>query len=391
VLGQGLDASKSCHLAIGSYCQIHEETLPRNSASVPCTVDAIALCAVNNLQGSYLFLRLDTWRCVDRCSWTELPMPQHVIKAIEAKALSEASPKQQKKMFTFRRRNRSVITSLQSIDSHLLADLRPPDEGAVSNNDDSDLSSDNNQHDDTSHSSQNIDSPSISSSSSSYDSTSVSPDSSHTSGSENISFDPTTTTNDEPSVTPNSISVDNDDDISYDSQSIPDNTNIDSRSASDTNSMLDTVINDISSANEIDATVNDAMESESDETSSDDEENKFLRFAVNPEISESNVIEMEPDKSRPGTSTYNLRKRNPPHGHNFHTFNVEPANPTVSPYNFNGRYGFVMTQMTAREGLRRFGERAAEALVQEWIQLNKKMYFKAYLSRMSPPSKNQKL
>jgi hypothetical protein len=112
VLGQALDASKSCHLAIGSYCQIHEETLPRNSVSVPRTVDAIALCPINNLQGSYLFLRLDTWRRVDRRSWNELPMPSHIIDAIEKKALSEASPAQQKKAFTFRRRNHSVITSL---------------------------------------------------------------------------------------------------------------------------------------------------------------------------------------------------------------------------------------------------------------------------------------
>jgi hypothetical protein len=357
VLGQAFDASKSCRLAIGSYCQIHEEELPRNSASIPRTVDAIALRAINNLQGSYLFLRLDTWRRVDRRSWTELPMPQHIIDAIEAKALSEATPAQQKKAFTFRRRNRSVITSLQSIDSHLLADLRPLDEGAETSddNDDIDINQDDTGSQATSSSGSSSNDPPSS------PSTSASPDD------HDISFDNTTVNN--PS---SDINIDNEDDISYESNTSSDGPTTDSRSADDASrsaddatSTLDAVVADIST----DSTNGDGT------SSSDEDENEFLRFAVNPEISDSNLIEMEPDEERPGTTRYNLRKRNPPHGHNFHSTNIDPISPTISPYNFNGRYGFAMTQMTAREGLRRFGERAAEALVKEWVQLNDKGVF----------------
>jgi hypothetical protein len=266
-----------------------------------------------------------------------------------------------------------------------LADLRPPDEGAETT--DANLNTTDN---DTSHQPDDNDSQSLSSSSSedlppssSDESQSVSPDSSNN----DISFDKTAITDNTQVHSNHELhNPDSDNDISYNNSNdqsgspnesrsvIANNITTDvsddnSRSASDVNSTLDAVIADLSN-------ISDASSHHDDTSSSNEDDNEFLHYAVNPEISDSNLIEMEPDETRPGTSKYNLRKRTLPHGHNFYTSDIKPLNPTVSPYIFNGRYVFAMMQMTAKEGLRRFGEQAAEALIKEWIQLDEKDVFK---------------
>jgi hypothetical protein len=56
----------------------------------------------------------------------------------------------------------------------------------------------------------------------------------------------------------------------------------------------------------------------------------------------------------------------------------EPMTP-VDPHDFNNRYGYafhvIMTQMSAKKGLKLHGEKAAEAIVNEFQQLHDKQVF----------------
>jgi hypothetical protein len=86
VIGTQLDVNVHCRLEFGTYCQIHEEPTPSNNVNLPRTLDAIALRPIGNLQGGYYFLCLTTWRVLARRNWTPLPLPQHVLDLLHAKA-----------------------------------------------------------------------------------------------------------------------------------------------------------------------------------------------------------------------------------------------------------------------------------------------------------------
>ena len=66
----------------------HDEPDPSNTLT-PRTSAAIALCPENNLQSSYLFLNLTTWKVVARRSWTEVPMSQLIIDQVNEKGREE--------------------------------------------------------------------------------------------------------------------------------------------------------------------------------------------------------------------------------------------------------------------------------------------------------------
>ena len=59
-------------------------------------------------------------------------MPDSVIQQIEQKALSSTTVTPD---FTFKRRDRTILTSLSHQDSHLLSSLLPEDEGAIASSD----------------------------------------------------------------------------------------------------------------------------------------------------------------------------------------------------------------------------------------------------------------
>ena len=102
---------------------------------------------------------------------------------------------------------------------------------------------------------------------------------------------------------------------------------------------------------------------------------------INPEITEENIVVNEVD-NRPSTQRYAMRSQVEPkvqyhfsskYGftfaqfiHNMKSNIVEPKAPSI----FSSRFGLAFTQISAREGLRRFGERAANALITEWLQLD---------------------
>lgn len=86
--GRKLDYSIECKLAFGDYVQVHEENSPSNTMKER-TIGAIALGSSGNLQGSYDFLSLSTWKVIKRRSFTQLPVPSIVIEVINAKAEEE--------------------------------------------------------------------------------------------------------------------------------------------------------------------------------------------------------------------------------------------------------------------------------------------------------------
>jgi hypothetical protein len=78
--GEVLDFKKFS-LPFGSYCQVHEEKLPRNSL-VGRTLGAISLGPSGNAQGGHRFFTLNTSRVITRRSWDAIPMPQSVVDRV---------------------------------------------------------------------------------------------------------------------------------------------------------------------------------------------------------------------------------------------------------------------------------------------------------------------
>ena len=93
------------------------------------------------------------------------------------------------------------------------------------------------------------------------------------------------------------------------------------------------------------------------------------------------------EEDRSGTKSYYLRPRVDPQRNKkdpnliFQTYahfkNLEVRNfiPPRHRGDYNGRFAFAFTQMSAREGIKRFQEKAIEALITEWKQLDEKQVF----------------
>ena len=79
--GRRLNFKKDLALALGDYCQIHEEDTPRNSMKAR-TQGAICLGPTGSDQGGYKFLTLKHGTKVTRRSWTKIPMPDGVIDRV---------------------------------------------------------------------------------------------------------------------------------------------------------------------------------------------------------------------------------------------------------------------------------------------------------------------
>ena len=66
-------------LPFGSYCQVQEDTAPRNSLAAR-TQGAVSLGPSGNLQHAQRFLSLTTGEVITRYAWDVLPMPNGVIE-----------------------------------------------------------------------------------------------------------------------------------------------------------------------------------------------------------------------------------------------------------------------------------------------------------------------
>ena len=76
------DYNLHCKVPLGSYCQVHKETIPTNTYT-PHIIGAICLGPSGNIQGDYDFFPLSTGRIVKRRVFTELPMPTEFIHLID--------------------------------------------------------------------------------------------------------------------------------------------------------------------------------------------------------------------------------------------------------------------------------------------------------------------
>ena len=80
IVGTNLSYQQHCRCLFGSYVQTHKET--DNNTDKVRTLDAICLGPTGNSQGTYKFLNLSTGKQIHRRKWTELPVPDWVIKRV---------------------------------------------------------------------------------------------------------------------------------------------------------------------------------------------------------------------------------------------------------------------------------------------------------------------
>jgi hypothetical protein len=78
-----LDYKMHCRMLPGTYCEVHDEPTPTNTMAWQ-TNECIALGPMGNLQGSIKFYCLTTGRVLKRRSFTPMPMPDWVIKQVDA-------------------------------------------------------------------------------------------------------------------------------------------------------------------------------------------------------------------------------------------------------------------------------------------------------------------
>jgi hypothetical protein len=104
--GETLDYKKHLCLQIGQYCQVHEETHPRNGMN-PRVKGAIALGPSGNIQGGYKFMTLNTGQKIVRRNWDVVPMPDMVIDRVNALG------KEQPELLTFTDRHGRLIGDIE--------------------------------------------------------------------------------------------------------------------------------------------------------------------------------------------------------------------------------------------------------------------------------------
>ena len=336
ITGQVLDALTNCCLPFASFCHIKYHAEPRNDTETARTVDALALRPTGNAQGGYFFMRLDTWKRVSRHHWVELPMSDETIALVNAQGRTQSPPDD---AFIFKRNDKSFLTSLAVSDSHLLHDITR-DEGADINNDtppNANVENDENENDNASL---------------------ISDDDIDDNVHNPPQLDPHTRVEDTSTPPPIrdtdsllSYSDDNSDDIS-----ISDNSQHDARSGTESHESTDS----------LDQAVHN----------------------IDSNINTDNIIAPNDDPTRPATRRYGMRptRENTSYNekdlqNNAFTLHIStkqqdtPKPPSTLPWDYQNKFAYAFTQMSAREGLRRFGTKAAEALIAEWKQLDEKKVF----------------
>jgi hypothetical protein len=74
-------------LGFGEYVQVYAENDITNTMQ-PRTFGALIMRSAGNMQGTYLFMSLLTWKVIRRRAWVEMPLPKEVIDLINRNALS---------------------------------------------------------------------------------------------------------------------------------------------------------------------------------------------------------------------------------------------------------------------------------------------------------------
>ena len=82
------DYQVRCKLQVGTYCEVHDDPTPTNS-TLTRSLPAIALEPVGNFQGGYKFMSVNTGQVLTRYKWTEVLVPEQIIRRVEARAKKE--------------------------------------------------------------------------------------------------------------------------------------------------------------------------------------------------------------------------------------------------------------------------------------------------------------
>ena len=101
------DYKSMCRLQFGAYCEVHDDPHPSNTM-VSRTTSAIALYPANNQQGGYYFMNVNTGKLLSRYQWTELPIPDDIVVAVNARGKKDRKIKEGDnipEMFEFSIRN----------------------------------------------------------------------------------------------------------------------------------------------------------------------------------------------------------------------------------------------------------------------------------------------
>jgi hypothetical protein len=122
--GMALDFAKHCKLPFGAYAEGHEE-YPQTNTMAPRTRGVICLGPTGNFQGSYKMMCHKTGRKLTRKQFQELPMPESIIKRIEAIAEKE----KQEKNIIFSNRNEESLQDDDAVNDNVTAGLDNDDDG----------------------------------------------------------------------------------------------------------------------------------------------------------------------------------------------------------------------------------------------------------------------
>ncbi len=83
VMRNKLNFTKHCRVLFSSYCKTHNKPVLTNTM-VTRSTPAIVLGLTGNLQGTYKFFSLETGKKIKRRKFTACPMPDLIIKKVEA-------------------------------------------------------------------------------------------------------------------------------------------------------------------------------------------------------------------------------------------------------------------------------------------------------------------
>jgi hypothetical protein len=88
--GMKFDYLRDATIGFGEYIHVHMDDNVTNTMQER-TLGAILLGPAGNLQGSYLFMSLTTWKVIKHRSWTNLLMPAENINLINGRAARDGN------------------------------------------------------------------------------------------------------------------------------------------------------------------------------------------------------------------------------------------------------------------------------------------------------------
>ncbi|KAL7537435.1 hypothetical protein ACHAXR_007825 [Thalassiosira sp. AJA248-18] len=100
-----MDCKKHCRILPGSYAEVHDEPSPSNGMTGR-THEGIAMGPTGNLQGTVKFFCINTGRILKRRDFTPMPMPDRIIKRVDAIGKRE----KQGREFRFLNRNKEPFS-----------------------------------------------------------------------------------------------------------------------------------------------------------------------------------------------------------------------------------------------------------------------------------------